>query len=53
MLKSSKCPLAGKNDEELIQMGEDPLDPGGYFVINGTERVLVTSGKFGSKPNFN
>ena len=42
MLKSSKCPLAGKNDEELIQMGEDPLDPGGYFVINGTERVLVT-----------
>ena len=22
--------------------GEDPLDPGGYFIINGTERVLIS-----------
>lgn len=43
MLKSSRCPLSKKNTpEELIQIGEDPLDPGGYFIINGTERVLVT-----------
>ncbi len=43
MLKSSKCPLSKMNTkEELIQIGEDPLDPGGYFIINGTERVLVT-----------
>lgn len=42
MLKCSKCPLATKMNEELIQMGEDPLDPGGYFIINGTERNLVT-----------
>ncbi|TFH30003.1 MAG: DNA-directed RNA polymerase subunit B, partial [Promethearchaeota archaeon] len=43
MLKSSKCPLSKMNtQEELIQIGEDPLDPGGYFIINGTERVLVT-----------
>ena len=26
----------------LIQQGEDPLDPGGYFIINGTERVLIS-----------
>ena len=26
----------------LIQKGEDPLDPGGYFIINGTERVLIS-----------
>ena len=22
--------------------GEDPYDPGGYFIINGTERVLIS-----------
>ena len=26
--------------ELLRRAGEDPLDPGGYFIINGTERVL-------------
>ena len=26
----------------LERMGEDPLDPGGYFIINGTERVLIS-----------
>ncbi|HDM67399.1 MAG TPA: DNA-directed RNA polymerase subunit B, partial [Thermoplasmatales archaeon] len=28
--------------EELRKMQEDPLDPGGYFISNGTERVLIT-----------
>ena len=27
--------------EHLIKIGEDPLDPGGYFIINGSERVIV------------
>ena len=27
--------------EELIAAGEDPDDPGGYFVVNGSERVIV------------
>ena len=27
--------------EQLISEGEDPDDPGGYFIIKGTERVLV------------
>ena len=26
----------------LKQKGEDPYDPGGYFIINGTERVLIS-----------
>ncbi len=42
MLRSEKCLLHGMSDEELIRHGEDPKDPGGYFIINGSERVLVT-----------
>ncbi len=42
MLKSAKCPLKDMTAEELIQISEDPQDPGGYFIINGTERCLVT-----------
>jgi DNA-directed RNA polymerase subunit B len=42
MLKSKVCPLSRMTDDELIKAGEDPNDPGGYFIINGSERVLVT-----------
>ncbi|MFX0100638.1 MAG: DNA-directed RNA polymerase subunit B [Candidatus Hodarchaeota archaeon] len=42
MLKSNKCPMSTKTEQALIAIGEDPLDVGGYFIINGTERVLVT-----------
>lgn len=41
MLKSDLCYLKGLSREELIEVGEDPTDPGGYFIINGTERVIV------------
>ncbi|MFB6071167.1 MAG: DNA-directed RNA polymerase subunit B'' [Halanaeroarchaeum sp.] len=43
MVGSEKCNIAGFSDEELIEIGEDPADPGGYFIINGSERVLMTS----------
>ena len=56
MIKSKKCNISKKvieeekghtlSDEEykkeLQKMQEDPLDPGGYFISNGTERVLIT-----------
>ncbi|MHA1358086.1 MAG: DNA-directed RNA polymerase subunit B [Candidatus Helarchaeota archaeon] len=42
MLRSNGCLLKDMSPEELIKHGEDPLDPGGYFIINGSERVLVT-----------
>lgn len=29
-------------EKELQKMQEDPLDPGGHFISNGTERVLIT-----------
>lgn len=41
MLKSAYCHLSKLSREELIEKGEDPDEDGGYFIINGTERVLV------------
>lgn len=41
MLKSKQCHLYKLSPEDLIKHGEDPSDPGGYFIINGTEKVLV------------
>ncbi len=41
MVKSKICPLSEMSRKELIAAGEDPDDPGGYFIINGTERILV------------
>ncbi len=41
MLKSKLCTLSQLLPEELIAHGEDPSDPGGYFIVNGSERVIV------------
>lgn len=41
MIKSSKCILRSCNDKKLVEKSEDKNDPGGYFVINGSERVIV------------
>lgn len=41
MLKSKYCHLNSLSREELVRKGEDPDDPGGYFIINGTEKTLI------------
>ena len=41
MLKSNQCVLKDKTQDELIDLGEDPYEPGGYFIVNGTEKVVV------------
>ena len=41
MLKAKYCHLANLRREELIEVGEDSDDFGGYFIINGNERVLI------------
>jgi len=41
MLKSKYCHLNNLTKDELIQHNEDPDDPGGYFIINGTEKAIV------------
>ncbi|KAL8274805.1 hypothetical protein Esti_001280 [Eimeria stiedai] len=41
MLRSKVCALYGKTDAQIQQLGECPLDPGGYFIVKGTEKVLL------------
>ncbi|MEZ0346497.1 MAG: DNA-directed RNA polymerase subunit B [Infirmifilum sp.] len=42
MVKSKKCILSRiSSPEGISRLGEDPNDPGGYFIINGSERVIV------------
>ena len=41
MLRSEKCVLNGKNNDELAQMKECTYDPGGYFVVKGVEKVIL------------
>jgi DNA-directed RNA polymerase subunit B len=54
MVKSKKCNIHRDNIEgeteptdreylqKLLEFGEDPLGPGGYFIISGTERTLIS-----------
>lgn len=42
MLHSRFCPLHGQPQSILKQMGECPEDGGGYFIIEGSEKVLIT-----------
>ncbi len=56
MVKSCRCNIVKDNLEELqnasytdeeyqhelMRLQEDPIDPGGYFIINGSERVLIS-----------
>ena len=45
MLKSSTCHLLNKqlikSERDLHAWGECPYDQGGYFIINGSEKVLI------------
>ncbi len=41
MVRSKNCNTTGMSKEELIANYNDPLDPGGYFIIKGNERVMI------------
>jgi len=41
MLKSSRCNLSGATNSQMEIMNECPLDPGGYFIVHGTEKVIL------------
>lgn len=42
MLRSSICNLSSLSDQQRIETGECKNDPGGYFIIKGKERVVVS-----------
>lgn len=42
MIKSNRCWLSELNEDELVSAGEDPKDFGGYFIVNGSEKALMT-----------
>jgi len=41
MVKSKVCNTYGMTQDQLIESYNDPLDAGGYFIINGNERVMT------------
>ncbi|KAK6881146.1 DNA-directed RNA polymerase II subunit RPB2 [Candida tropicalis] len=41
MLRSKFCMLNGLAEHEFYELKECPYDMGGYFVINGSEKVLI------------
>lgn len=41
MLRSAYCALADAGEADLAPLGECPFDQGGYFIVNGSEKVLV------------
>jgi DNA-directed RNA polymerase I subunit RPA2 len=40
MIRSNNCHLGGLNEEELVKKHEDMTEFGGYFIINGNERLI-------------
>jgi len=42
MIKSKYCNLYGMSREDLVLKEEDPCDIGGYFIINGSEKTIIT-----------
>lgn len=45
MLRSSYCSLYQTSEKDLTELGECPFDQGGYFIINGSEKVLIAQEK--------
>ncbi len=41
MLKSEYCWLSNCTERELCDYSECPYDNGGYFIVNGSEKVIV------------
>ena len=48
MVKSEFCNLQGLNERQLNDMNECDMDPGGYFIINGTEKVIIAQERMAS-----
>ena len=42
MINSSKCNIKNLSKDERVKAGECDFDKGGYFIIKGKERVLIS-----------
>ena len=45
MVKSKLCILNGLDDNRLNELGECPYDKGGYFIIKGKEKIVLSQEK--------
>ena len=43
IVRSVACTTSGMSKQEIIDNYMDPLDHGGYFIVNGNERVIAMS----------
>ncbi|MEK6891207.1 MAG: DNA-directed RNA polymerase subunit B'' [Nanoarchaeota archaeon] len=41
MVRSKACNLSNASKEELVANYMDGEDPGGYFIVNGNERIMI------------
>jgi len=48
MLRSRFCVLDNKSDKELCELGECVYDQGGYFIIKGSEKVVIAQERMAS-----
>lgn len=48
MVRSEHCVLHNKSKEDRVKYGECEYDEGGYFIINGGEKVIVAQEKMTS-----
>jgi len=52
IVKSKACNLDGLSEDELTQNYIDPRDMGGYFIINGNERVMIMAEDLAANQTF-
>jgi DNA-directed RNA polymerase II subunit RPB2 len=46
MVQSDMCILHGMPPETRFNMGECKIDPGGYFIIDGSEKTIISQERF-------
>lgn len=46
MIQSEMCILHGLSSETRFNMGECKIDPGGYFIIDGSEKTIISQERF-------
>ena len=52
MVRSKYCSLYGFNSLQLQHLGECRNDTGGYFIVNGSEKVMVLQEKMATNNIF-